>query len=72
MVEILLRGWSYVLFHIGNFHTDTAGCVLVGETHGEGKDGLVVSRSAAAYRAVYPALLTLARSGGELIVRDEG
>ena len=71
MVEILLPGWQWVLFHTGNYHTDTAGCVLVGESYGDSDRGLAVWRSRRAYVRVYPELLALARQGGALDVRDE-
>ncbi|MAC38201.1 MAG: hypothetical protein CMH93_01530 [Oceanicaulis sp.] len=71
MVEILLPGWQWVLFHTGNYHTDTAGCVLTGESYGDSDRGLAVWQSRVAYVRVYPELLDLARQGGRLIVRDE-
>jgi hypothetical protein len=72
MVEILLTGWQYVLFHIGNYHTDTQGCVLIGDDHGKHSDGsLAVWRSRMAYERVYPVLLAAAKGGGVLIIEDE-
>ena len=72
MVEIHLTGWKWVLFHVGNYHFNTDGCVLVGSdlgTHAE--HGLSVWRSGAAYARTYPELLDIARQGGSLSVRDE-
>ena len=60
-----------MLFHTGNYHTDTAGCVLTGESYGDSDRGLAVWQSRVAYVRVYPELLDLARQGGRLIVRDE-
>lgn len=74
MVEIELPGWDAVLFHIGNYHRDTAGCVLVGERAGkdvEGDSALTVWGSAAAYEDVYPALYKHAKAGGFITVQDE-
>jgi hypothetical protein len=72
MIEIKLPGWQYVLFHIGNYHSDTAGCVLVGSTLGESETkGLAVWSSGDAYARVYPLLLGLAEAGAVLTVVDE-
>lgn len=71
MVEILLDGWKWVLFHTGNYHTDSEGCVLVGESPGEHEGALCVWKSTTAYTRIYPALLAHAQSGGTLILRDE-
>lgn len=72
MVEIKLPGWQYVLFHIGNYHTDTAGCVLVGSSLGRHETkGLAVWASSDAYARVYPALLAFAADGGALTLVDE-
>tara|TARA_R110002073_G_scaffold120601_1_gene262629 strand:- start:7036 stop:7512 length:477 start_codon:yes stop_codon:yes gene_type:complete len=72
MVEIKLPGWQFVLFHVGNYHTDTAGCVLLGASLGRHETkGLAVWSSREAYARVYPALLACAEAGGALIVRDE-
>ena len=72
MAEIVIPGWQYVLFHIGNYHKDTAGCILVGESHGQSDQyGLAVWRSTAAYRRVYSALMGFGESRDILSVRDE-
>jgi len=72
MVDILLPGWKYVLFHIGNYHRDTDGCILVGDSPGVEHDGtLAVWKSAMAYRRVYPALRTIAEAGGTIMIEDE-
>ena len=72
MIEIDLPGWDAVLFHIGNYHTNTAGCVLLGSAAGESEHGLSVWRSTEAYMRAYPTLLSVAQSGGCLIVKNEG
>ena len=69
MIEIQLEGWDAVLFHCGNTHHDTAGCVLLGESYGDTAAGLTIFRSRAAYEAVYPVLTDAAMSGGRLVVR---
>ena len=72
MVEIKLPGWQYVLFHVGNYHTDTAGCVLVGTSLGRHEaKGLAVWSSSDAYARVYPKLLAFVEAGGSLTVVDE-
>lgn len=72
MVEILLPGWQYVLFHCGNYHDQTDGCVLVGSELGAHADkGLAVWASRPAYARAYPDLLGLARRGADFEVRDE-
>ena len=75
MVEIApVPGRSAILFHIGNFHRDTKGCVLVGETWGydTAHDGaLKVVGSVAAYERVYPALIDAAEAGRFVTVIDE-
>lgn len=73
MIEIVLPGWKYVLFHVGNYHTDTHGCVLVGKTPGQSEQfGLCVWSSVKAYKRIYPVLHAIAARGGVLVVRDEG
>ncbi|TGY87369.1 hypothetical protein E5163_14975 [Marinicauda algicola] len=71
MVEIVLPGWKYVLFHVGNTHEDTQGCILTGSAPAVFDGALAVSRSAAAYEAVYPTLRERARAGGFLTILDE-
>jgi hypothetical protein len=71
MVEIVLPGWTYVLFHAGNYHSDTAGCVLVGESWGESAHGLSIWSSQAAYEDIYPVLRAHAAKGGFLTIVDE-
>lgn len=74
MIEIELPGWDAVLFHIGNYHRDTAGCVLTGEQPGkdaEGDGSLTVWGSRAAYEDAYPKLLAHAKAGGTVTVQDE-
>ena len=57
MVEITeIPNYSLVFFHIGNYHTQTAGCPLTG-SYWQLLDGdYHVLHSAAAYKYVYPLL----------------
>lgn len=77
IVEVVVDGRDYILFHTGNTHHHTDGCILVGEQRGydtrEGADGaLAVWGSRDAYREVYPVLRACAASGGHLEVIDGG
>lgn len=69
MVEV--RGipeFSLVFFHIGNYYTDTSGCLLVG-SYWQLIDGdYRVLHSAAAYKHVYPKLVELVRQGQDKLV----
>ncbi len=71
MIEIDLPGWDAVLFHIGNYHTNTRGCVLVGRDAFEHEGALAVSRSTDTYALVYPTLLSVAQMDGALVIVDE-
>jgi hypothetical protein len=74
MVEVLLPGWKYVLFHTGNYHRHTDGCILVGDDHGRdlsGDGALAVWKSRMAYQRIYPFLLTVGRAVGTIRIEDE-
>ena len=72
MVEILLPGWTAVLFHLGNYYFETEGCVLPGSEPGRhAEHGLAVWRSGEAYARAYPDLLKLGRRSADFEVRDE-
>ncbi len=69
MVEIRgIPNFSLVFIHIGNYHTDTAGCPLVGSYYQLMKDDYRVLHSADAYKRVYPLLLEAAATGKGLLV----
>lgn len=71
MVEVVAPDRTFVLFHIGNYHRNTKGCILVGEKPGtdfEGDGALTVWRSEDAYVRVYRKLKEAAESGGKLHV----
>lgn len=75
MIELQdVPDFKYILIHIGNFHGDTDGCLLVGESVLQQKDGNpMVTSSEATYRRVYPVLASLMRAGilKEILVEDE-
>jgi hypothetical protein len=63
---------DYILFHIGNYFTDSLGCVLLGQTSFVDGDGeLAVGKSRDAYVQNYPILMDIAERGGSLLIRDE-
>lgn len=69
MVEV--RGiphYSLVFFHIGNYHTDTRGCLLTGSYYQLLDGDYRILHSAAAYKRVYPLLAKAAEEGMELRV----
>lgn len=59
-------GFKYIYIHIGNYETDTAGCILLG-TRAD-IDKMVVGKSTAAYRSLY-ALAYPAAVAGQLTIR---
>lgn len=48
-------GFEYILIHVGNDDSDTAGCLLVGST--SDKDKSFIGASGNAYKALYPKVL---------------
>lgn len=50
-------GFSAILIHCGNTHTDTEGCILVGLSASTAPLNMSVSSSAAAYRRLYPLVI---------------
>ena len=68
MVEITgIPDFSLVFIHIGNYHTQTAGCPLTG-SYWQRLDGdYQVMHSAAAYKYVYPLLVEEIRRGNDRI-----
>lgn len=48
-------GFTDILIHVGNFHGDTSGCILLGERASKDANGnYSVSNSVASYVKVYP------------------
>lgn len=68
MVEVRgIPGFSLVFFHIGNYHTDTAGCLLTG-SYWQLIDGdYRVLHSAGAYKHVYPLLVAEIGKGNDKV-----
>jgi hypothetical protein len=48
-------GFEYILIHVGNDDSDTAGCLLVGST--SDKDKSFIGASGNAYKSLYPKVL---------------
>jgi len=69
MVEITgIPDFSLVFIHIGNYHTQTAGCPLTG-SYWQRLDGdYQVLHSAAAYKYVYPLLVEEIKQGNDRVV----
>ncbi|GAA4777941.1 hypothetical protein GCM10023231_00470 [Olivibacter ginsenosidimutans] len=69
MVEIRgIPNFNLVFFHVGNYHTDTSGCLLTGSYYQFIDGDYRVLHSAAAYKRVYPLLATAAEEGRMLSV----
>jgi hypothetical protein len=69
MVEIRgIPNFTLVFFHIGNYHTDTRGCLLTGSYYQLVNDDYRVLHSADAYKRVYPFLAEAASAGLDLII----
>lgn len=74
MVEVVVPGRTFILFHKGNYHRDTHGCILPGIAKGtdyDGDDALTVWQSGEAYRRIYRYLHEAATSGGHLTVMND-
>ena len=55
MIELVdVRGWEFVLLHIGNYPKDTQACLLLGSEPGHSEDGLAVYSSTLTYKKLYP------------------
>lgn len=71
MVEIRgIPNFTLVFFHIGNYHTDTRGCLLTGSYYQLIDGDYRVLHSADAYKKVYPLLVLAAEKGRSLIVES--
>ena len=69
MIEIRgIPNFSLVFIHMGNYHTDTAGCPLTGSYYQFVKGDYQVLRSEDAYRRVYPRLLKAIETGENKLV----
>ena len=73
MVEIVgLPNFDFVYIHIGNYHTETAGCPLVGTFWQRTEEDYVVKRSRECYLWLYPKLVALIESGDCEVVIENG
>lgn len=63
-----IPNFSLVFFHTGNFHTDTAGCLLTGSYYQLVKGDYRVLHSAHAYKRVYPLLVEQLKQGNDRLV----
>ena len=69
MVEITeIPGYQLVFIHIGNYHTETAGCPLTGSYWQRLDDDYQVMHSEAAYKYVYPLLVEQIMKGNDRLV----
>lgn len=66
MVEIVVPERTFILFHIGNYVSDTLGCPLIGSRSGEHEGEFAVWDSVKAYKAAYPFLYKAAAAGGSI------
>ncbi len=67
-------GFEHILIHIGNFHQDTDGCLLLGKsvTH-RSETGYMIVDSKAAYKEFYAKVIAAARNGDlKIDIRDDG
>lgn len=68
MIEITeIPNYQLVFIHIGNYHTDTAGCPLTGSYWQLIDDDYRVLHSAAAYKYVYPLLVKEIEQGNDRV-----
>jgi len=63
MLHVLdVPGFEYILIHIGNYETNTEGCLCIGSTPMlDNKLNLSVGSSEAAYRKFYPKVIKAAK-----------
>jgi hypothetical protein len=67
MIEVQTPNREFILFHAGNTHEDTRGCILPGIRLGKDSAGHhAVWSSGDAYRAIYRHLMKCANEGGKL------
>ena len=68
MIQLLdVPNYTFILFHCGNDHEDTDGCLLSGTTFKKtSRNGFTVQASAVAYEKVYPEIAQYLDEGNEL------
>ena len=69
MLEVLnVPNFEYILIHIGNYHTNTEGCILVGTgVILQGTGDYMLTDSTEAYKQLYPKLVDYAKNGSLFI-----
>jgi len=69
MIEITgLPNYSFVYIHVGNTIKDTAGCPLCGFGFQFLDGNYQVAQSIAAYKMIYPKLVTLAKNASNILI----
>jgi hypothetical protein len=69
MIEIVgIPNFNFVYIHTGNTIKDTAGCPLCGFGFQFTEGEFQVSKSIAAYKMIYPKLISLAKSTANKII----
>ncbi len=74
MIEVMnVKNYTDILIHIGNFETDTSGCLLVGTDYKEEDGEVKLINSTVAYKALYPIIADVLEAGEEvtLEIKDE-
>lgn len=72
MLEVLeVPGFTDILIHCGNTHTDTEGCLLVGTSAHTDPENMSVSSSSIAYRKLYPLVVGAAKNGSLSITFED-
>ena len=69
MLHVLnVSNYEFIYIHIGNYETDTQGCLLIGKN----KVGDMVTRSVSAFKEFYQLVVPFAKSGDlEITYTDE-
>lgn len=69
MLEVTgIPDYSYVYIHIGNYSTDTAGCILVGDYHMYQQGDYAVFQSKVTYQRLYKILADALSRNEEVII----
>jgi len=64
MLHVLnVPNFQYILIHIGNFESNTNGCLLVGSSRSRVGDPLAVWSSGKAYKRLYQKVIKAAKAG---------
>lgn len=70
MLEIAgIPNYSYVYIHIGNYSTDTAGCLLVGDYYTKQGDDYAIFQSKVAYQRLYKTLIEALTRNEEVTIQ---